>query len=84
MDYQNGVRKTISHVDNEQDLGVWRTADLKPSLQCQHVVSKATKALGLIKGLLSFSVLFLFRNYIKPMFAPFGVLYPSVVSILGW
>ena len=48
MDYQNDVRKTISHVDNEQDLGVWCTADLKPSLQCQHAVLKAIKALGLI------------------------------------
>ena len=32
MDCQNSVRKTFSHVDNEQDLGVWCTADLKPSL----------------------------------------------------
>ena len=51
MDYQNGVRKAISHVDVEQDLGVWCTVDLqpRPSLQCQYAVSKAMKALGLIK-----------------------------------
>ena len=50
LDYQDDVRKTIgSHVDNEQDLGVWCTADLKPSLQCQHAASKAMKVLGLIK-----------------------------------
>ena len=48
MDYQNGVRKTISHSDNEPDLGVWCTADLKPSLRCQHAVSKAMKVLGFI------------------------------------
>ena len=58
MDYQNDVRKTISHVDNEQDLGAWCTDDLKPSLQCQHAVSMAMKVL--VKGLLSFSAQFLF------------------------
>ena len=35
-----------------------------------HAVSKVMKALGLIKGLLSFSALLLFLNYVKPMFAP--------------
>ena len=70
MDYQNDVRKTISHVDNEQDLGVWCTADLKPSLQCQHVVSKAMKVLGLIKRTFKFfssvSLLILYKMYVYP------------------
>ena len=44
MDYQNGERKTICHVEKEQDRGIWCTFDLKPSLQCQHAVSKALKA----------------------------------------
>ena len=52
MDYQNGERRAISHVDSEHDLGIWCTADLKPSVQCQHVLCKAMKALGLIKGML--------------------------------
>ena len=70
MDYQNDVRKTISHVDNEQDLGVWCTADLKPSLQCQHAVSKAMKVLGLIKKTFKFfssvSLLILYKTYVRP------------------
>ena len=49
MDYQNGDRKSISHVDSEQGLGIWCIADLKPSFQCQQAVSKAMKILGLIK-----------------------------------
>ena len=54
MDYQNGERKSISHVDSEQDLGIWCTADLQPSFQCQQAVSKAMKVLGLIKRTLKF------------------------------
>ena len=50
MDYQNGERRAISHVDSEHDLGIRCTVDLKPSVQCQHVLCKAIKALGLIKG----------------------------------
>ena len=85
MDHQNGMRKTISHVDDEQDLGVWRTADLKLSLQCKHAVSKSTKALGLIKRTFKFfSSVSLSKLYKTYMFVPFGVLYPSVVSILDW
>ena len=49
MDYDCGERKNICHVDKEMDLGIWCTADLKSSLQCRHAVSKAMKALGLIK-----------------------------------
>ena len=70
MDYQNDVRKTISHVDNEQDLGVWCTDDLKPSLQCQHAVLKAMKVLGLIKRTFKFfssvSLLILYKTYVRP------------------
>ena len=70
MDYQDGVRRTINHVDNEQDLGVWCTADLKPSLQCQHAVSKAMKALGLIKRTFKFfstvSLSKLYKTYVCP------------------
>ena len=50
MDYQNEKEKSsVTYVDSEQDLGIWCTADLKPSLQCQYAVSKAMKVLGLIK-----------------------------------
>ena len=69
MDYQNDVRKTISHVGNEQDLGVWCTANLKPSFKCQYAVSKAMKVLGLIKRTFKFfssvSLLILYKTYVR-------------------
>ena len=70
MDHQNGERKIISHVSSEHDLGIWCTADLKPSLQCQHAVSKAMKVWGSSKELLSISTIHLSLNYIRPMFVP--------------
>ena len=70
MDYQNGERKSISHVDSEQDLGIWCTADLKPSFQCQQAVSKAMKVLGLIKRTFKFfnttSLSKLYKTYVRP------------------
>ena len=69
-DHQNGERKIISHVDSEQDLGIWCTADLKPSLQCQHAVSKAMKVLGLIKRTFKYfkntSFSKLYKTYVCP------------------
>ena len=70
MDYQNEERKSISHVDSAQDLGIWCTADLKPSFQCQQAVSKAMKDLGLIKGTFKFfntaSLSKLYKTYVRP------------------
>ena len=66
--YQDSVRKTINYVDIEQDLRVWCTVDLKPSLQCQHVVSKAMKALGSARIVnLYEGILFLFREFWRPV-----------------
>ena len=70
MDHQNGERKIISHVSSEHDLGIWCTADLKPSLQCQHAVSKAMKVLGLIKRTFKYfnntSLSKLYKTYVRP------------------
>ena len=70
MDYQKGERITISHVDKEQDLGIWCTADLKPTLQCQQAVSKAMKVLGLIKRTFKYfntkSLVKLYKTYVRP------------------
>ena len=64
MDYQNGERRAISHVDSEHNLGIQCTADLKPSLQCQPAVCKAMKALGLIKGTFEyFDIVSLYKSY---------------------
>jgi len=70
MDYQNGERIAISHVDSEQDLGIWCTADLKPSFQYQHAVSKAVKGLGLIKRTFKYFNITplskLYKTYVHP------------------
>ena len=49
MDYSCGERKDIRHIDEEKDIGMWYTADLNFTIQCQYVVSKKMKTLGLIK-----------------------------------
>jgi len=38
----------ISEVQEEKDLGIWCTKDLKPSLQCQRAAAKAMQVLGLL------------------------------------
>ena len=85
LDHQNRERKIISHVSSEHDLGIWCTADLKPSLQCQHAVSKAMKVLGLIKRTSKYfkntSLSKLYKTYFRPHFR---VLCTSVVSISSW
>ena len=84
MDYQNGERKSVSHVDSEQDLGIWCTADLKPSFQCQQAVSKAMKVLGLIKRtfkIFNTTSLHIIQDLCS---SPFRVLCTSMVTISSW
>ncbi len=42
----NGVQ--LSEVDQEKDLGVIISNDLKPNLQCKEVIRKANKLIGFI------------------------------------
>ncbi len=42
----NGVQ--LSKVDQEKDLGVKISNDLKPNLQCREVIKKANKLIGFI------------------------------------
>ena len=57
-------------MSSEHDLGIWCTADLKPSLHCQHAVSKAMKVLGLIKRTFKYfnntSLSKLYKTYVRP------------------
>ncbi|BHF70541.1 hypothetical protein SprV_0301359300 [Sparganum proliferum] len=39
----------LQHVDSQQDLGVWITSSLKPTLQCAKAAKSATATLQLIK-----------------------------------
>ena len=70
MDHSCGERKVIKHVAEEKDLGIWCTANLKPTAQCRSAVSKAMKALGLIKRTFKYfnakSLPKLYKTYVRP------------------
>ena len=60
----------LDSVDEEKDLGVQFTADLKPSRQCQIAYSKANKILGMISRTLSYKsrdvMLQLYKSLVRP------------------
>ena len=64
------VSTDLELVNEEKDLGVWCTSDLKPSLHCQKAAVKATQVLGLIRR--SFRIdstdmfIFLYKMYVRP------------------
>jgi len=58
-------------VNEEKDLGVWCTSDLKPSLHCQRAAVKVTQILGMIKRNLKLNspevlVFLLYKMYVHP------------------
>ena len=48
-DCDSNVSAELEVVYEEKDLGVWRSADLKPSLHCYKAAAKASQALGLVR-----------------------------------
>ena len=64
------VSTDLELVNEEKDLGVWCTSDLKPSLHCQKAAVKATQVLGIIRR--SFRIvfidmfIFLYKMYVPP------------------
>ena len=60
----------LEEVNEEQDLGVWCTNTLKPSLYCQRAAVKATQVLGLIRRLFKIksidTLVFLYKMYVRP------------------
>ena len=66
------VRKLLQTVNEERDLGVYVTSDLKPSLHCGRAAAKATSVLGLIRRHFKYidkdSFLILYKTYIRPHF----------------
>ena len=57
-------------MQEEKDLGIWCTEDLKPSLQCRKAAAKAMQVLGLLRRsfkLFSVDLLtFLYKMYVRP------------------
>ena len=45
-DIVSNISTNLEAADQEKDLGVWCTSNLKPSVQCQKVAAKASKVLG--------------------------------------
>lgn len=67
--YFMGSQK-LEVVDEEKDLGVHFTADLKPSRQCQQAYSKASKVLGMIGRTITYKsrdiLLPLYKTLVRP------------------
>jgi len=60
----------LEHVQEEKDLGVFFTNDLKPSMQCQKSAAKARRIIGMVrrnfKRLDKKDFLLLYKTYIRP------------------
>jgi len=61
---------TSAELEVVHDLGIWCTADLKPSLYCRKAAAKASQALGLVRKAFmtnSFDMFtFLYKMYVRP------------------
>ena len=55
-------------MNEEKDLGVWCTSDLKPSLHCQKAAVKASQVLGLIRRSFKINSVEMFIFYIRCTF----------------
>ena len=49
LDSSTNLPFEITEVQEEKDLGIWCTEDLKPSLQCRKAAAKAMQVLGLLR-----------------------------------
>ena len=53
-DHTSGEVFELSLVEEEKDLGIWVTSNLKPSLHCIRTATRATQMLGQLKRLFKF------------------------------
>jgi len=44
-----GINRRLMEADEERDLGIFVTSDLKPSLQCVKAANKAMSVLGMVR-----------------------------------
>jgi len=63
------LRKLLQTFNEERDLGVYVTSDLKPSLHCGRAAAKASSTIGLIRRHFKYtdkdSFLILYKAYIR-------------------
>jgi len=45
----NGINRRLMETDEERDLGIFITSDLKTSLQCMKAANKAVSVLGMVR-----------------------------------
>ena len=68
--HDNNKQTELLCCDNEKDLGVWISKDLKWSKQCNTAANKATSVLGIIKRSFSHisieSFKILYNTYVRP------------------
>ena len=80
-DYTSGGVVELSLVEEEKDLGIWITSNLKPSLHCLRTATRPTQMLGQLKRSFKFlSKSSFLMLYSKTNFK-FGVLYTNLKSI---
>ena len=64
------VSTDLEVVNEEKDLGVWCSSDLKPSLHCRKAAVKASQILGLIRRTFKTTspemFVFLYKMYVRP------------------
>jgi len=66
----NGINRRLMETDEERDLGIFITSDLKPSLQCVKAANKAMSVLGMVRR--NFKRLdvegfrIIYKGYIRP------------------
>jgi len=70
LDGTTNLPLEITEVQEERDLGVWCSKDLKPSLQCRKAAVKAMQVLGLLKRSFKLTsvdlMIFLYKMYVRP------------------
>ena len=68
-DHISGEVVELSLVEEEKDLGIWITSNLKPSLHCFKTAARATQMLGQLKRSFKFlsksSFLMLYKTFVR-------------------
>lgn len=70
MTHKTGATVYLETTNEEKDVGVWVTTNLKPTVQCQKAAKKAMQALGMVKRsfkhMTKKSFVTLYRAYVCP------------------
>jgi len=76
----NGINRRLMETDEERDLGIFITSDLKPSLQCVKAANKAMSVLGMVRRNFKRLDVEVFRIIYKGKTSS-GILHTSLVPV---